>query len=85
MIMTAANTAGELCSARNTLQLERFWAWPFAGRDSPAMLSVAGELTRIFDSISLLHVSGTSAIFEVVDTLLTHECVLNSAKVDPDV
>jgi hypothetical protein len=49
------------------------------------MLSVARKLARIFDGIALLHMGGAPAVLEVVDALVAHERILDSAKVDPDV
>ena len=57
----------------------------FARGQSPAVLAVVRELERIVDRVLTLHVGRAPAVLEIVAALPTHECVLDAAKVDPDV
>ena len=87
VIGSIGNAASEIIekTAFDALKLEGFWPRPFAGCDPPAMFAIASELARIFDGVALLNISGAPAVLEVIDALVTHERVLDAAKIDPDV
>src|SRR5450432_2420140 len=51
----------------------------FARRQPPAVFTVAFELERVVYCILLLHMRGTTSVFEVIRSVLTHEVVLDSS------
>ena len=57
----------------------------FARGQSPAVPAVVRKLERVVDGVLTLHVGRAPAVLEIVDALGTHEGVLDTAKVDPDV
>src|SRR5262249_56193931 len=56
-----------------------------AGRQSPAVLPVAGELQRVMDRVGLVHESRLPAVLEVVAPVVVHEGVTEAAEVNPQV
>ncbi len=48
------------------------------------MAAIAGELERVVHRVLLLDIRRTTAVLEIVNAFITHECVLNTAKVDPE-
>src|SRR5659263_398158 len=56
----------------------------FARGQSPAMPAIVRELERVVDRVLTLYIGRASAVLEIVDALGTHEGILNTAKVDPD-
>src|ERR1700723_3805851 len=58
-------------------------AGPVAGRESPAVLSVATKIVRIAHRVFALNGSRLTAVFKIVTTLLAHEWILNASEIDP--
>src|ERR1035437_2644012 len=56
----------------------------FARGQSPAMPAVVCELERVIDGVLTLHIGRAPAVLEIVEALGTHESVLDTAKVHPD-
>src|SRR5207237_10726208 len=55
-----------------------------AGAESPRELPVSCKPARIAHRVGLLDVSRAPAVFKVVDALRTHEGILYSPEIDPD-
>ena len=56
-----------------------------ASRQTPDALAVVVELRWIVDGVSTLSQGGSAGILEIVDALVAHVGIANSAKIDPDV
>ena len=78
----------ELATSSTGTQSERTQRLLQAGQElvhaRPAMAAIALELEWVFDRIKLLHITCAPAILKIIDAFVTHENVLNAAKVDPD-
>src|SRR5580658_851680 len=68
----------------NAIHFDTVGTGTIACGNSPAMAAIALELQRVSDGILLLRISCTPAVFEIVDPFITHESVLNTTEVDPD-
>ena len=46
--------------------------------------AIVRELERVVDRVLALHIGRASAVLEIVDALGTHEGILDTVKVEPD-